>query len=234
MRKTRRSGDYKKGGFIYAAFAVAALILLVTVLAMPAKAAPDLSDVFVEVGTYQTIYTEDSNAEWGFKLNSGTEGFPIYATVGWDQPRVKMLGQPVADTEIFSFGFGAKKAFGDLSLFTEAGWAWVDPDINKDVREEIVYTQLLLNHNVEGRSPPFGSRMSEYQTSYKMDDAPFLRVGIDYRVHEHAKVFASYRVLYSPTEMTARSSDWQEGQGYWREDETYNLSAFEVGVLLTF
>lgn len=188
------------------------------------------------VGVGQSIYTEDSKADWNLRGTLGHSDLPVYLVAGYDAPRVKMLGQPLAETEIVSLGMGAKRELvSGLTLFTEVGYSWLNLDVNRaphDVQQEIIYTQLVKNHNVSGRPVPVDPE--SYQTSYKADDGIFWRLGVGYQLWDSVSLTASYRALLVDQEYSLKASDWSEGQGYWREDETYSLSAFEVGVNYTF
>lgn len=195
------------------------------------------SDFSGSVGVGQSIYTNDSKAEWNFRGTLAHVDVPVYLVGTYDSPRVKMLGQPLAETDIVSLGIGVERELvAGLRVFTEVGYSWLNLDVNRepyDVQQEIIYTQLVRNHNVKGRPVPVD--LSEgYQTSYEADDAIFWRVGIGYQLYDSVSLTASYRALYSNQEYTLKSNDWADGQSYWREDETYDLSAFEAGIEYTF
>lgn len=195
------------------------------------------SDFSGSVGVGQSIYTNDSDADWNFRGTLAHADVPVYLVGTYDSPRVKMLGQPLAETDIVSLGIGVERELvAGLKVFTEVGYSWLNLDVNREpynVQQEIIYTQLVRNHNVKGRPVPVD--FSEgYQTSYEADDAVFWRVGLGYQLYDSVSLTASYRVLYVDQAYTLKSNDWAEGQGYWREDETYNLSAFEVGINYTF
>ena len=203
--------------------------IVATVFMVSTAAASDFSG---SVGVGQSIYTNDSKADWNVRGTMGHTSVPVYGVVSYDSPRIKMLGQPLAETDIVSVGLGVERELVDgLIVFTEVGYSWLNLDVNRepyDVQNEIIYTQLVRNHNVAERPVP--TDPSVYQTTYDADDAIFWRLGLRYYLYEHVSLTAAYRALYVNQEYTLKSSDWQEGQGYWREDETYNLSSFEVGV----
>jgi len=188
------------------------------------------------VGVGQSIYTNESDADWNLRGTVGHTSLPVYLVGTYDSPRVKMLGQPLAETDIVSVGLGVERELVDgLTVFTEVGYSWLNLDVNRepyDVQQEIIYTRLLLNHDVANRPIPVD--FPGYQTSYDADDAIFWRLGLRYDLYEHVSLTAAYRALYVDQEYSIKASDWVEGQGYWREDETYNLSSFEVGVEYRF
>jgi hypothetical protein len=195
------------------------------------------AEPLVEIGAGQAIYSDnDSSTDWTLQGRVGHKAFPLYLTAGWDQPKVKVLGQPIADTNIYTFGLGTWYEVGSVSLFVESGLALVDPEIDSGVQQEVVYTYLVGRHNVEGRPVPVDvvNGNEGYTSSYEVDDAPFLRIGAQWQVFEHVAVSASYRFLEADTEMFIKRSGWEEGKGYWREDNTANFGAAEVVLWVTF
>ena len=216
---------------IWTQFAI--FLALIGLIGVTAAKAGELEG---SVGVGQSIYTNHSDADWNLRATLGHTDLPVYAVAGYDTPRVKMLGQPLAETDMLSLGLGVKRELvSGFTIFTEVGYTWLNLDVNRepyDVQREIIYTQLLLNHDVAGRPVPTGPR--GYQTTYEADDAIFWRLGLRYDLYEHVSLTAAYRALYTDTQYSLRSGDWEDGDGYWREDETYNLSSFEVGVEYRF
>lgn len=188
----------------------------------------------VELGVGQSIYSDnDSHTDWNYQLRFGMEELPVYGTVGYDSPRYKLLGQPLADTDLLSVGLGARKSWGDILGYVETGWTFVDTSVNALVQEEIVYTNLVGRHAVRGVILPVTP--GDYETSWEADDALFLRVGVQYQLMEHLAVGASYRFLQVDTEMKLYDQDnYDRGLGYWREDNTVDFGAAEVNLVFTY
>jgi hypothetical protein len=176
----------------------------------------------------QSIYVDnDSQTDWNFQLRGGVEN--VYVVAGWEQPKLKVLGQPIADSDAYSIGVGARKQWDDFSVFLETGMVLMDESPNHSVQQEVVYTQLANNHAVTGRD--FYWDDNDYSTSYDVEDGLFLRVGLGYNLTENVAVTASYRASQLDAEMSMVSED---GRHEWREDTTVDLGAFEVAVRWEF
>jgi hypothetical protein len=188
----------------------------------------------VELGVGQSVYTgeNESSTDFNVHFRVGVQESPVYGVFGYDQPSLKILGQPIADTGIIEVGMGARKTFGNLLGFAELGAAYVDAEVDARVREEIVYTNLVQRHNVYGRPVPVDPRA--YHTTWEVDDSVFLRVGLQYQLFDSVAIGVSYRWLEADTEMTLKRANWEEGQGYWREDTSVDLGAAEFSVVYTY
>jgi hypothetical protein len=179
----------------------------------------------------QSIYTDnDSSTDLNVAIRAGVEN--VYFVAGWEQPKLKVLGQPVADSDMYTFGLGARKRVDLFSFFLEAGVLWTDEEPQSHIVHEVIYTHLVGNHDVHGRTVPVDPR--NYDATYELDDGLFMRVGVGYHFSDNVAVTASYRASQVDTEVTIRDRDWTEGQGYWREDTTTDLGAFEVAIRWEF
>lgn len=190
------------------------------------------------VGVQQSLYTEESSAEWSFGGKVAHEAVPVYFWGSYEAPRAKILGQPMGDTDIFSVGLGATQDVSEgVSVFVEAGYSFLDLELNDAVVDEVTYTWLANRHGADGnRTVPVRCAYNPgcYSYSYEVDDGFMARIGAEWALSEHVSVTGAYKWTYLDQEMTIKAPSWQEGQGYWREDATLNLSAFEVGIWYTF
>ena len=177
---------------------------------------------------------DDSPTEPSFKLEVGYDN--VYLWAGYEAPEIKFYGNPVADTDIYGFGVGFRQKVGAVTLFIEAGYGVVDEDLGNCCSEEMVYTQIVGNHAVEGRTVPLkGAYSGDYNYSYEIDDAWMGRVGVDMEVMEHVHVTASYRAMKADQEYAVWDDDSNYPEsGYWREDTPYDFGAFEVGIMIRY
>jgi opacity protein-like surface antigen len=185
------------------------------------------------VGVNQSIYTDESPSEWSFGGQIGHERTPVYLWASYEAPKVKVLGQPMGDTDIFSVGLGASQELVEgLSVFAEGGYSFVDLEANDRVVNEVAYTYLVGRHAVGDRVIPvpcaYGSGC--YEDTYEVDNGFVARIGAQWQVTDNVAVRGAYKWAYFDQEITMRRPDWQEGTGYWREDTTLDLSSFELGV----
>ena len=191
------------------------------------------------LGVQQSIYTDGSGDELSFGGKLGHSRVPVYLWAGYEAPSVKLLGQPMGDTDIFSVGLGASQEVVEgLSLFVEAGYSSMDLETNPYVIQEVTYSFLVGRHAQGDVKIPvdfcYPSQGTCYDHAYEVDDGFTARVGGEWQVTEHIAVTASYKFSYFDQEMYIRKPSWEEGDGYWREDETLDLSAFEVGLWFTW
>jgi opacity protein-like surface antigen len=233
----RRHDDHKcTDNFLLFAIVVA-VIMLVSVIASGKARADEWGQFEGSVGVNQSIYTDESSSEWSFGGQIGHELTPVYLWTSYEGPRVKILGQPMGDTDLFSVGLGASQELSEgLSVFVEGGYSFVDLASNDSVVDEVVYTYLVDRHGSGERRVPVPCAYNPgcYEGSYEVDDGFMARIGAQWQVADHVAIRGAYKWAYFDQEMTMRSLDWQEGQGYWREDNTLNLSSFELGIWYTF
>ena len=186
----------------------------------------------IAAGVLLSTY-DDSSTEPTFKLEVGYDN--VYLWGSYEVPHIKFYGNPVADTDIYGLGVGVRQKFGKFTLFVEAGYAILDETV-LDTAEEMVYTQIVGNHAVEGRTVPLkGAYPGQYNFSYEIDDSWMGRIGVDVLVMEHVHVTASYRAMKADQEYAIWDDDSNYPvSGYWREDATYNFNAFEVGLFFRY
>lgn len=232
----RRSSDLKIKDKMYFYLAVICGVLLFTGLVSDSWG-DEWGQFEGSVGVNQSIYTDESASEWSFGGQIGHELTPVYLWTSYEGPRVKILGQPMGDTDLFSVGLGASQELSEgLSVFVEGGYSFVDLSSNDNVVDEVAYTYLVGRHAVGDRRIPVPCAYISgcYDSSYDVDDGFIARIGAKWQVADHVAIRGAYKWAYFDQEITMRSVDWQEGQGYWREDNTLNLSSFELGIWYTF
>ena len=192
----------------------------------------------VALGASQSIYTDGSASEWSFGGRVAHKEVPMYLWAGYEAPTVKILGQPMADADLFSLGLGATRELVEgFSVFMEAGYTFTDISTNESVVDEVAYTWLVNRHGAGGnRNVPVPCAYNPgcYESSYTVDDGLTARIGAEWALSEHISVTGAYKWTYLDQEMFIKKINLEEGAGYWREDETLDLSAFEVGVWYRF
>lgn len=188
-------------------------------------------DLILELGLGYATYSEDMSPDFKYQLNVGYDN--VYFWSDYEEPDIKFRGQPLATTDIIGVGLGARKKWNHASAFIEFGYGFVDADVKDHVQQEIIYTELVDNHDVEGRNIPFPSR--GYQSSYEIDDALIARIGVGIEVTDQVTVKASWKAMKADQEYAVWDAQKREaGGGYWREDTTYDFSAFEFGIYYTY
>ena len=190
--------------------------------------------------------TQTSDPEWGGKLVVGWKDFPVYAWGRSDKRNFSILGQRVGvnGTPITAFGVGTNYEIGEGSFFFEAGWAMIDFEEDKRVQREVIYSTLVGNHNVSASTPiPFpscGYNDHTAVTCNRVDDLTYAdgftaRIGIDYQVFKHIKVYAAYNFFESERHMEMGEPERiKNNTGYWEENDTVDLSTFEIGIGVTW
>jgi len=218
---------------------IAIILLVVPVVAM--------ADMEYEIGYVTSFYEGNQH---GFRAQAGNTSWPVYGWVGYEPTELRVLGQGVGDADMVTAGIGASHSWGDFSVFIDFGYAMLDLAVKQNIVDEIVYTDLVNNHNATDSRPipaadptrphGFGGQDLRYhpddaRTSYDIDNGFLGRVGVGFQVHEHIKLTASYRYL-TPKEhlelwdIHRRANDG----GYWVENREKDLSAFEMGIIITF
>lgn len=194
---------------------------------------------WMAIGVSLMLYDETQN-DVSFSAQAGMGRF--YAAARYESPKIKMLGQPLGDSDLYSLGFGVRIPLVDgLELTAEVGYAYIDDSIHQEIQDEIVYTKLVRDHFVPNRPIPLVD-LDDYRTSYEVDHGPYIRLGISYRLYDHAELQFGYRIMQLDQEYTLRDTDpaalqlkyGAYGEGYWRQDTQLDLSAFEVGVMWKF
>ena len=223
------------------------LIACLTVGALATFASNNaLADPEGSIGISSITYN-DTSTELGYNGRLGWSGFPFYIAGAYEKPKVRMLGQPLADLKVASVGLGfSTEVRKGLHLFAEGGFSSAKVDIHDDVRDEVIYTQLVGNHNVANRPIPI-YKYPNYTTSYEVDSGYFARVGMTY-YWKDIGVTVAYRALKLDQEYTLRGlqEDYDLGRAhqsgqpgfrlpggqeyYWREDTELNLNSVEIGI----
>lgn len=181
----------------------------------------------------------------GLAANSYTTLEPTYAIdfkagndryiwLKFEEATPRILGQGIADVDMYSFGVGAKYDFDPFFGFVEAGYAVMHVSVNQSIMDEIIYTALVNNHAV--RPIPAGdpSHNPDAHTSYELGNGYIGRIGVGYKF-DAMQVTVGYRFLsvrehYELWSQTNRD----KGLGWWQESHGRDLTAFEVGISWTF
>jgi len=196
-----------------------------------------LADVEGSVGVYQSIYTDEAASEWSFGGRLGHSSTPAYLVASYEGPDVKILGQPMGSMDIFTVGLGAPHEVSEgFSLYIEGGWAFIDLAKNDAIVQEVAYTWLVGRHGVEGPVIPVDFCYKHcFSSSYDVDDGFTARIGGTWDITEHWAISGSYKWTYLDQEITIFDPEKRaNGGGYWREDETLDLSSVEIGVMYNF
>jgi hypothetical protein len=191
------------------------------------------ADIAAEIGATSV------DSKLGAQFRIGSTRQPVYLWGSWNNQDLKMLGQSLAEADVYGVGIGVEKKWDDVSGFIEVGYGMVEEEVNEGIRQEIVYTQLLLNHNVANRpipvtvDRPYGT--DTYETSYEIDDGYMARVGVGYQINKYVKVTAAYRMFYAEESYDLYDAERRAaGKGYWTERDDRNLDAFEIGLYVTY
>ena len=190
-------------------------------------------ELHLDLGLSHSTYNDEAGSEISYHLKLRHDDYPVYLFAGYENPDVKMLGQPLGDASILSVGLGVRQTFSKLTVFAEAGYGHIDLSINQEIQEEIVYTKLVIDHHSQHRSVPVNPR--DYEHSYEMSDSVLGRVGLSYEVADYLNVTFSYRWMMTKVEYAICDEERRRtNQGYWRKDSTHDLSALEIGLFFTF
>ena len=193
-----------------------------------------LAGMILEVGGFSSTFQEDTKTNVSHRFRVGYEN--VYLWQGREEPEIRLIGQFMGDMTINSFGIGVTHSWGEVSGFIEAGYGIVDLDANKAQQAEVNYTYLVARHHVPGRPIPVScAKRGCFGTEHEIDSALLARVGIEYRVAKHVKVSASYKWMHADEYLSIY--DFQrkaDNKGWWEESITRDLSAFEVGLVVTW
>ena len=213
-----------------------------TILVWGTVGAYDLSAAGLEgsIGLTTSFHQGPQTLEYndvGLKGTLGLEEQPVYLWGSLDSNETGLLGQPFSRNDILGFGLGVRKSWGDFSGFVELGYADVDQSTHEVIQQEVVYTQLVGNHNVYNRPVPvvLGGRYDQtsYDTRYDIKGGLMGRVGVAYELREHWSVTVAYRyfepeVYYS---ITGQSIARENFTATWEENTKVDMNAIELGVV---
>ena len=202
----------------------------------------DLTALTLSIALGYNQYTDEkgSEPEYTYKFQVGHEDTPLYLFGGYEDPTVRMLGQGIGVAEIFSLGIGAKKELGDgFFVFGEVGYGKVETEPRIVIQQEVVYTELVRNHNVFNRPVPVDLGgpydKNSYESSWELDDGILGAIGVGYQVNEHLSVTGAYRPFYVAEYIHIANPGAKEaGLGYWEESRSRDLSSFQLHIAWTF
>lgn len=217
------------------------IILSTIILALALSPFVAVADMEFELGVVGSVYDDRADNAAGVQLKVDNTNWPLYGWIGYEQTTLKLAGYDVApDSNMFGVGLGVSQDIGKFDVFIEAGWGFVDENVNFNGMVNGVYGQLEADH---GPSPsPRPTADNNVHVDYSIDDSFVGRIGIGYQPFRHFKVTAAYR-YFKPTEFY---NIWQDDpgfapgtysadrRGWWQEKNNVDLNAFELGLFYTF
>ena len=207
-----------------------AIVLLYLGCIISMKAEADTS-----VGLGWSQYTDQVQPTYHGKIKWGPEGSPLYVWGAYENMDIRILGQGVSDTPVFSLGGGVKKDFGDFWVFLEAGYAHLEHDPKPVIVQEVAYTDLVATHAVGGRRIPTRDPYTGYDSDWTTTGGITAGFGIGYTIGPHLSLTGGYRVLFVEEfiEIVDPVIEAKTG-GSWRDTRARDMSAFEVTLHYTF
>jgi hypothetical protein len=198
-----------------------------------------LGALALTVGLNSSQYLDQSDPEVSFKVALAHEDVPLYLWGGFEEVGVRILGQPLSDTEVLSVGIGARKTIGDFFIFGEVGYGFLNSEVNLMVQQEVIYSELVHNHESEYRPVPVSPTgpydQDSYETSWVMKDNVMGRLGVGFKVTEGLSLEFAYRPFFVKEHIELWDGENREaGRGWWEESRNRNLSSFELGISYTF
>ncbi len=193
----------------------------------------------ITVGLAHSQYVDQATPGFSLKLEVAHEDSPVYLWAGYEIMGIRMLGQEVSKTGIFSVGLGARKNVGDFFVFGEIGFGALDNVVDHGRQQEVVYTELVSRHNVYNRPVPLSLKgpydQTSYETLWELKEGPLGRVGGGYQFGPHLSATVSFRPFFVKEHIELWDEDKRgAGGGWWQESRTRNLSSWEFGVRYTF
>lgn len=206
-------------------------------------------DSGVESGYTQGIGDSDNGAF--FKATLAPANKPYYIWGQWEDTTTRFLGQPLADTEIISFGLGWKGYFTEEKRsywFGEIGYATLDHSINHSIQQEIVYTELVDRHYKTNRPVPVGLPQDRpllqlgdkydqvtYETKWETKDGYTGAIGVGYEITKHLVGTLAYRPLFVREHIELYDEEVRaSGGGWWQESRNRDYSTIQVGLRWDF
>ena len=204
---------------------------------------PMLQSITLSLLAGTSLYTEDApysaEPEYHLGFTLAHEDTPLYLWGQYEDLSVRILGQGVGDSSIASFGIGARKSFGPYFVFGQIGYGMIDEGANEGIQQEIVYTDLLLNHRVDGRPAPVllenDYDQSSYDTVWELEDGFLGSLGVGYQWN-NVGLSVAYRPFYVKEHVELRDEDWREltGGGWWQETRSRDLSSWQFNISYSF
>jgi hypothetical protein len=180
-----------------------------------------------------STYLEKSNPEPHFKVELSKEDSPTYLWGQYEELSIRTLGQGLGDSSIFSFGIGARKTMGDFFVFGELGYGFIDEGAKDIIVHEVVYTELVRNHNVYRRPVPVDPK--DYESVWEVDDGFLGSVGAGYEWANDWSATVSWRPFVATEHIEIYDVERKEnGKGYWQETRGRDLSSFQMTIRYTF
>lgn len=186
---------------------------------------PTLAWGQVDIGAVYSIFDSQVSSDTGYQVKVGGSA---YIWGSYENPRLKVLGQPMGNLNMSGYGVGFRHRWDKWEAFIEYGQFEPQLKVNDVVRDEVVGAQLQKDF---GPAPlPFN------MASYELDKGHGGRVGVGYLIRPKIKVTASYKAL-----SVGENLDWWDSETFaegcncfWQERNRLDLSALEFGLVLTF
>lgn len=199
-----------------------------------------LSGLALAVGIGATQYTDTATPEHHYRLEVTKEDTPFYIHATYEDMKVRMLGQPIGDTKIFTSGLGIRQKMTDGFFWHfELGFAYLDEGERDVIRQEVVYTELVGRHNVEFRPIPVYPENDYDQDSYvavwQVDNGWSGALGVGYEFNPHVSVSLNYRILNLKEHIEIYDEEQRaNGGGWWQETRSRDLNAWQFNVMYKF
>ena len=168
-------------------------------------------------------YDNSIQSDWGGHISVGR---PLSVFVSYESPRMQIVGQN-APFDMWGAGLGAEKDFGPVSLSLEIGHFWPNPNIDDNIRNEIVNTTLRNNHGQPKWKPT--------AFEYGLDNGWGGRIEASIEMTQRFSIFGAYRYLSVNESMDMCEigpCEYGESGRHWQERNARNLSSWQVGVTL--
>lgn len=196
------------------------------------------------VGLHAATYAETST-EAAVSFTLSRDDTPFYIAGTLEQPKIRMVGQPLGDADLFSIGIGMRHQLAPgLYAFAEGGYSMVDVQTNDLIEHEAVWTKLTGDHLTTGldwqQIPesilPRGETVPRYDTSYDLEGGYYGRIGFMFMWRDTIGITAAYRALKLDQEYAIYNPALPKTPevGYWRNDDQLDVSAFEIGAVFRF
>lgn len=180
----------------------------------------------IELGAGPSLYSDQMEPSYHYKFSYKRDSWPVYGVLQYEEPTIRMRGQPLGDSQLLTVGLGARKYWGNFFVMGEFGFTIVEEGARERIQREVTYTELVDRHNVTGRPVPFDRK--GYETLWELDHGFSGAVGIGWVLWEHVVLTASYRALYVDEHIEVWDPVRREEKGqWWQESRSRDLSAFQ-------
>lgn len=184
----------------------------------------------VEIGpTLGVAGSERLKDDWGWQARVGGD---VYVVGSYEKRAIKMVGQPLAKTDVWGAGLGYRNSDDWFTYFVEIGYFW--PDVK--LGDEAVVWEAVSRSLINDHGPiPF----RPHHVDYKLEGGWGGRVGIAYQAARHITVSAAYRALklregYDVCTGGDPKCKYPVDGLHWQNRKTLDFSGWEFGVWARF